>query len=82
MHKRSSTTTDINLIAASIVDAATSDKPTKTPTMPDGKNAAAVLLGRRGGLIGGKARAKILSPRKRKAIAKRAALARWGAEKS
>ena len=32
---------------------------------------------RRGGLAGGKARAKTLSPTKRKAIAKKAAKARW-----
>jgi hypothetical protein len=33
---------------------------------------------RRGGIAGGKARAKALSPAKRKAIAKKAARARWG----
>jgi hypothetical protein len=33
---------------------------------------------RRGGLAGGKARAKALSPKKRSAIAKKAARARWG----
>ena len=38
----------------------------------DGKNKAAVALGR----MGGQARAKALSPRRRKAIAKKAALAR------
>lgn len=32
---------------------------------------------RRGGLAGGKARAKALSPTKRRAIAKKAARARW-----
>ncbi len=40
----------------------------------DGKNAAAVALGR----MGGKARARGLSARKRKEIAKKAAKARWG----
>jgi len=44
---------------------------------PD-KNPAAVALGRMGGLKGGNARAAKLSPRKRKAIAKKAAKARWG----
>ncbi len=39
----------------------------------DGKNAAAVALGR----MGGKARAEGLSARKRKEIAKKAAKARW-----
>ena len=33
---------------------------------------------RKGGLIGGKARAEKLSAKKRKAIAKKAAQARWG----
>jgi hypothetical protein len=41
------------------------------------KNPAAVLLGRLGGLKGGKARAAKLSPRKRRAIARKAARARW-----
>lgn len=37
----------------------------------------AALLGRRGGLKGGKARAQRLSPGRRKAIARKAAKARW-----
>jgi hypothetical protein len=41
------------------------------------KNAAAVELGRRGGLKGGVARAAKLSAKKRKEIAKKAAAARW-----
>ena len=41
------------------------------------KNPAAVTLGRRGGLRGGPARAEALSPEQRKAIARRAANARW-----
>lgn len=47
----------------------------------DGKNAAAVALGRMGGLKGGKARAEKLSPKRRKEIAKAAAYARWEKEK-
>lgn len=43
----------------------------------DHRDPAAVSLGRRGGLKGGKARAAKLSPTKRKAIAKKAAAARW-----
>jgi hypothetical protein len=46
------------------------------------KNPAAVALGRLGGLKGGKARAKSLSASKRKAIAKKAAMARWRGIKS
>ena len=41
------------------------------------KNPAAVALGRLGGLKGGKARAESLSPKRRTAIAKKAAQARW-----
>ena len=74
MPKRSSTgRKDASTLAKSIVDQATGDAP---PT-DDGKNPAAVALGRLGGLKGGQARAKKLSAAKRKAIAKKAALARW-----
>lgn len=45
------------------------------------KNPAAVALGRMGGLKGGRARAAKLTPAKRKAIAKKAASARWSAPK-
>ena len=44
---------------------------------PDGRNLAAVLLGRRGGLKGGRARANSLSAERRSEIAKLAAAARW-----
>jgi hypothetical protein len=42
------------------------------------KNPAAVALGRLGGLKGGAARAAALGPKKRSAIAAKAAKARWG----
>jgi hypothetical protein len=42
------------------------------------RSAAAKALGRRGGLKGGNARAAALTPKKRAAIAKKAAKARWG----
>jgi hypothetical protein len=42
-----------------------------------GKNPAAVALGRQGGLKGGKARAKSLTPSRREEIAQQAAQARW-----
>jgi hypothetical protein len=45
-----------------------------------GKNPAAVALGKLGGAKGGAARAAALSPAKRKAIAKKAALKRWRGE--
>ncbi len=41
------------------------------------KDQAAVSLGRRGGLKGGAARAKSLSPERRSEIAKKAAAKRW-----
>lgn len=66
---------DFNQIAAAIVDAATGDEP-ETPA-EDTRDPAAVSLGRRGGLKGGKARAAKLTPEKRSEIAKKAAAARW-----
>jgi hypothetical protein len=44
----------------------------------DGKDPAAVALGRKGGLKGGKARAAKLTAKERSAIAKNAARSRWG----
>ena len=41
------------------------------------KDPLAIALGRRGGLKGGPARAKKLSPESRKAIARQAAMIRW-----
>lgn len=47
-----------------------------------GKDPAAVMLGRKGGLKGGRARADSLSPMERKKIAQDAANKRWKAPKS
>lgn len=46
--------------------------------VPDVKDPAAVALGRKGGLKGGKARADALTPEQRKESARKAAEARWG----
>jgi hypothetical protein len=46
------------------------------------KNPAAVALGRLGGLKGGKARAKKLTPERRREIAVQAVKARWARKKS
>ena len=46
-----------------------------------GKNPHAVVLGRLGGLKGGKARAEKLTPYERTEIAKKAAEARWSKKK-
>lgn len=59
-----------------IVDMATGAIPPDTAEL-DGKNAAAVALGRLGGLKGGKARADNLSAEQRSKIARAAAAARW-----
>lgn len=69
--------TDVNQLAKSIVDFATGESE-DTPLTPDGKNAAAVALGKKGGLKGGPARAKVLTAKQRSDIAKKAAKARWG----
>jgi len=66
---------DINELAASIVRAATEGE--EIPDEFEGKNPAAVLLGRLGGKRGGKARAAKLTPERRSEIARRAAAARW-----
>ena len=74
MPKRSSKSRkDVNTLAARIVAQATDEA---TP-IDDGKNPAAVALGRLGGLKGGRARADALTPAKRKSIARKAALSRW-----
>lgn len=67
--------TDLNSLAASIVaDSTDEDKP---KPVDDGKDPAAVSLGRRGGLKGGKARAAKLTAEQRSEIARKAAAARW-----
>jgi len=72
MPERSSkkrTPEDINVLAARIVEGAT--------TNIGDKNLAAVVLGRLGGKKGGKARAEKLTPEQRSDIARRAAQVRW-----
>ena len=68
---------DTNQTAFRTLQEALGEVP-KTPDPEAGKNPAAVALGRRGGLKGGKARAEKLSVTKLRAIAKKAAKARWG----
>ena len=52
-----------------------------TPPIDPNKNQAAVELGRKGGLRGGLARAKSLTPARRKEIAQEAANRRWSQPK-
>jgi hypothetical protein len=73
MKHKSGKESDINVLAKSIVDAATKGK---APT-EDAIRAVMREMGRRGGLKGGKARAEKLSVAKRREIATKAALIRW-----
>lgn len=66
---------DPNQLAKLITAIATGD--VQDAVTDDGRDLAAVLLGRRGGLKGGRARAEALSPDRRREIAKKAAAARW-----
>ena len=76
--------TDISQLARAIVEEVTGEsladqgapkEPTKEP--PHEKNPNAIALGKLGGKKGGDARAKKLTPEQRKAIAQKAARARW-----
>jgi hypothetical protein len=67
---------DLNQIAANVMRITTGQAAPEPA-----KNPAAVALGRLGGLKGGKARAASLSAAKRKEIARKAALKRWGTKK-
>ena len=66
---------DTNQLAKSIVDLSTGEAEEINPD--EGKDPNAVALGRKGGLKGGKARAKSLTKTQRSEIAKKAAAARW-----
>ena len=64
---------DLNKLARRIVDDATGENA----PADDGKDPAAVALGRKGGKRGGKARAERMSAEERSEAAKKAAKARW-----
>jgi hypothetical protein len=71
--------TDPNQLAKSIVDEATRGVQGDAPVVTDEaiRSQMAKLLGRRGGLAGGPARAAALGPKRRTEIAKAAAASRW-----
>jgi hypothetical protein len=69
---------DLNQLAKRLVDDSTGDTPATAPVERE-KDAAAVALGRRGGLKGGKARAERMTADERREAARRAAEARWRA---
>jgi hypothetical protein len=66
---------DPNQLAKLIVDIATGEVEDTPPD--EGKDPAAVELGRRGGLKGGKARAAKMTAEARSNAARKAAAARW-----
>ena len=74
---------DQTQLAAEIVRLTTQDpdepKPEETGPLPERSPISEYLaqIGRKGGLKGGRARAKKLTAKKRKEIAQRAARARW-----
>jgi hypothetical protein len=70
---------DTNQRAAEVVRLATEEpeeQPTRTPIQE-----YLAQIGRKGGLVGGRARAEALSSKKRKAIAEKAARTRWAKKK-
>ncbi len=76
---------DVVQNALATIEKATGEKLSKIeepPEEPDTRNPAAVALGRKGGLKGGKARAAKLSAKRRSEIARKAVKARWNRRKS
>jgi len=72
--KRTKRDHDFSVTAFRVVQEATGQtKPEEKPT----KQFDAKVLGHKGGLKGGKARAEKLTPERRREIAKKAAEARW-----
>lgn len=68
---------DVNETAFDVAQRALGEGGKPQPPGSREKNPEAVRRGRKGGLKGGGGRAKKLSPKKRKGIAKRAAAKRW-----
>jgi len=75
MPKRSRMPHDPNQLAKAVVDFATGQREPDPPARV--KDPAAVALGHKGGLIGGKARAASMTPEERRDSARKAAVARW-----
>ena len=73
MQKRSRMPRDPSKLGKVIIDIATG----AVPTEEDKRDPAAVALGRKGGLKGGKARAANMTAKQRSEAARKAAQARW-----
>jgi len=69
---------DTNALAFSVVREATGQAPPEPEPPKDTRDPAAVALGRKGGLKGGKARAAKMTKEQRSEAARKAAQARWG----
>ncbi|HEY0050395.1 MAG TPA: hypothetical protein VGB68_13965 [Pyrinomonadaceae bacterium] len=86
MPKRSSSkrsrSKDENVLAKSVIDEIIELTESEAFQQAPEKNPAAVMLGRRGGLKGGKARAEKLSAEERSEIARNAAIARWSKDEN
>ena len=85
MPSRASKRRDFTQTAKAVVDAATGEGPKilppGAPPENDTRNPAAVALSKLGASKGGRARAKSLSAKRRKAIAAKAAKKRWDPRK-
>jgi hypothetical protein len=77
MAKKQKMPRDVNERAKATLDLITGERQAVTDDSAFAKDPAAVALGRRGGLKGGKARAAKLSPERRSEIARAAAQKRW-----
>ncbi len=78
MRRSSKLPKDPNQLAAEIVRLSTEEsEPVKAKSIPSSISKYLASIGRKGGLKGGKARAKILSSKAKSAIARKAAKARW-----
>lgn len=78
MSPRRKRSRDLNELAHQLVAEATGDAPAEQPPPEDdGKDPAAVALGRKGGIKGGKARSANMTPEQRRDAAQKAASARW-----
>lgn len=76
---RESTPHDFTVVARRVVEQAIGEQldGASLKNTDEGKNPAAVALGKLGGAKGGKARASKLSARRRSQIARKAAQTRW-----
>jgi hypothetical protein len=68
---------DLNQLAFQIVQEATGQIPKQSEEPEDPIRAAAALMGRKGGLKGGKVRSENMTAQERHEAARKAALARW-----